>query len=210
MFHQWFRGMEIAQLSPGQHTSSYCGIFFCCHMGGQLSTELWPDLSPGNGLLEHAAKNVEELATVCAQLPKAACHASLCITPGFDEYSQYENTYLELRRALLRMWTHSSLVWEIRWLGACTVFCVWSSCVCRTLELWRCFHIWARRWSLSCKQRVTLLRTIGEVALALLSLQARTKAFLRWSGHPVWGAPTQVLWASSAFGSVGALDPTAP
>jgi hypothetical protein len=30
MFHQWFRGMEIAQLSPGQHTST--------HMGG---VEVW-------------------------------------------------------------------------------------------------------------------------------------------------------------------------
>ncbi len=37
---------------------------------GFPSTQLWPDLSFGNGVAEQAAKSVEELAIVRARLPK--------------------------------------------------------------------------------------------------------------------------------------------
>jgi hypothetical protein len=47
-----------------------------------------------------------------------------------------------------------------------------------------CFRIWARRSSLSCKQRVALFRTIHGAALACLCAKATTESFRRWSCYP--------------------------
>jgi len=59
---------------------------------GSWSTESSLNLSLENGVSEQAANSVVELAIVRAQLPNLRCHASLCITPSFDNYSQDENT----------------------------------------------------------------------------------------------------------------------